>query len=190
MKRLIILSAAFFISLSLTLAQTKTEKTPKSQTTETKAKAGAETKKIKTDTQAQTKISDEDLKKYAITMDSVDVMQKTLLQVVTDNVQKNTAMTVQRYNELNKIAADPEKLTAANATAEEIAFVQEIVDLKKYNLDRINSAFQSLAKDYVGLKTFNAIKKSLETDPALKSRFENVSQELQSEKTSASNKGQ
>jgi hypothetical protein len=140
---------------------------------------------------AQTKqaISDSDLKKYAETIDSIDVMQKTLIQIITENVQKNTVMPVQRFNELNKISTDQSKLTAANATAEEIDFIKEVADLKKYNTERINVVYQSLAKDYVGLKSFNAIKKSLATDPALKSRYESISQELQSSRTSASNKG-
>jgi hypothetical protein len=128
------------------------------------------------------KITDEELKKYAETMDSVKVMQETLTKIISENVQKNTVMPVARYNELFKIAADQAKLKAANATAEEIAFLKEIADLRQYNIERINTAYQALAKDYVGLKAFNAIKKSLDTDTALKARYEGINQELQSKR--------
>lgn len=134
----------------------------------------------------QPAISDDDLKKYALTLDSVKVMQETLVKIITENVQKNTVMPVSRYNELYKIATDSAKLTAANATAEEKAFLKEITDLRQYNFDRINKAYQALAKDYVGLKAFNAIKKGLDADPKLKSRFDAISQQLQSSKTPAS----
>lgn len=140
-------------------------------------------------TAGQSAISDEDLKKYAVTQDSVKVMQQTLMQIITENVQKNTVMPVTRYNELFKIAADETKLTAANATPEERAFLKEIDDLKKYNMTRINSTFQTLVKEYVGVKTFNTIKKALESDPNLKSRYETIAQGMSSAGDSASNKG-
>jgi hypothetical protein len=56
-------------------------------------------------------------------------------------------------------------------------------------MTRINSSFQAMVKDYVGVKTFNTIKKSLESDPNLKSRYETIAQGLNSEGDSASNKG-
>jgi hypothetical protein len=125
-------------------------------------------------------ITDEDLKKYAITMDSVKDMQTSLNQIVAEKVQKNTVMSVARYNELFKIIADEAKLTAAKATSEEIAFVKSIDTLRQENIARINATYQALAKDYVGLKTFNAIKKSLASDEALKAKYESISKEVDS----------
>jgi hypothetical protein len=134
-------------------------------------------------------ISDEDLKKYALTMDSVKVMQQTLTAIITENVQKNTVMPVTRYNELFKIADDQAKLQEASATPEEIAFLKEIAELRQYNISRINATYQALAKEFVGLKAFNAIKKSLETDENLKKRYEGISQELQSARPAPATKG-
>ena len=136
----------------------------------------------KAQTAAQPKISDDDLKKYAVALDSVKVMQETLVKIISENVQKNTVMSVSRYNELFKIADDAAKLTAANTTPEEKAFLKEIADLRQYNHDRINKVYQALAKDYVGLKAFNAIRKGLETDINLKARYDAISQQLQTEK--------
>lgn len=123
-------------------------------------------------------ITDEDLKKYAITMDSVKDMQASLNKIVSEKVQKNTVMSVTRYNELFKIIADDAKLTAAKATPEEIAFIKQIETLRQENIARINATYQALAKDYVGLKTFNAIKKSLASDEALKAKYETISKEI------------
>lgn len=130
--------------------------------------------------QTSTEITDEDLKKYAVTMDSVEAMQENLRQIVAETVQKNTVMPVARYNELFKIIDDEAKLKATNATPEEIAFVNQINDLRKVNIERINATYQSLAKDYVGVKTFNAIRKSLQSDQALKARYDNVSKDMDS----------
>ena len=125
---------------------------------------------------SETPITDEDLKRYAVTMDSVEVMQKNLTQLVTEKVQKNTVMSVSRYNELFKIAGDTAKLAATKATPEEIAFVKEVADLRQQEIDKINETYQQLAKEYVGVKVFNAIRKKLESDESLKARYEAVSE--------------
>lgn len=130
--------------------------------------------------QTSKEITDEDLTKYAVTMDSVAAMQESLRQIVAETVQKNTVMPVSRYNELFKIAGDEAKLKEKNATPEEIAFLKQIDDLRKVNIERINASYQSLAKDYVGLKAFNAIRKSLNSDQELKARYDNLSKDLES----------
>lgn len=135
-------------------------------------------------------IKDEDLRKYAETLDSVDGMQKTLVQIITEQVQGNEVMSVTRYNELYKMAGDEAKLKAANATAEEIAFVKDIAALREYNIERINAAYQALAKEYVGLKEFNAIRKGLENDSELKARLEAMQQETAGSTSSESSTNQ
>jgi hypothetical protein len=134
-------------------------------------------------------ISDDDLKKYALTMDSVKVMQETLQSIIAETVQTNKVMTVARYNQLFKVASDDAKLTEANATTEERAFLQEIADLRQYNVARINATYQALAKEYIGLKAFNSIKKSLETDDKLKERYERINEEVQSSRKTELQKG-
>jgi hypothetical protein len=134
--------------------------------------------------QAQTKttssFSDEDLKKYAITMDSVKGMQETLTAMITEMVQKNTVMSVPRYNELFKIADNEAKLAEAKATPEELAFVKEVAAKRTEELARINATYMALAKDYVGAKAFNAIKKSIDSDQAVKAKYESLTKELES----------
>lgn len=124
--------------------------------------------------------TDEDLKKYAITMDSVKGMQETLNATITEMVQETTVVEVSRYNELFKIIDDSAKLAATNAKPEEIAFVKEVARKRADETARITATFQSMAKDYVGLKAFNAIKKSLATDTALKEKYDALTKELES----------
>jgi len=130
--------------------------------------------------QTSTAITDEDLTKYAVTMDSVEAMQESLRELVAETVRANTVMPIARYNELIKIQEDSTKMKAANATPEEIAFLKQIADLRKVNIERINTTYQDLAKNYVGLKTFNQIRKSLQSDQQLKARYDNVSKGIES----------
>lgn len=134
-------------------------------------------------TKAQTTsadFNDEDLKKYAIVMDSVDAMKSNLQETVAEMVRSNTVMTVQRYNELFKIANDEAKLAEANATAEEKDFLKQVEKKREDEIAKMNATYQALAKDYVGLKQFNAIKKSIQNDQAVKAKYENISKELES----------
>jgi hypothetical protein len=125
-----------------------------------------------------TEFTDEDLKKYAVTMDSVDAMKENVQKVVADMVQNTAVMSVARYNELFKIANDQAKLTEAKATPEEKAFLKEVENKRQEEIAKLNERYQSLAKDYVGLKKFNAIKKSIENDQAVKVKYETLSKEL------------
>ncbi len=125
--------------------------------------------------------TDDDLKKYAITMDSVKDMQETLNETITQMVQTTTVMEVPRYNELFKIIDDPAKLASAGAKPEEIAFAKEVAQKRSDESARITATFQSMAKEYVGLKAFNAIKKSLASDTALKEKYDALVKELDAE---------
>jgi hypothetical protein len=125
-----------------------------------------------------TSFSDEDLKNYAITMDSVEGMTQTLNATITEMVQKNTVMTVPRYNELFKIADDQNKLTEAKATPEEVAFVKQVADKRKEETAKINTNFQALVKEKIGVMKYNAIKKSLESDANVKAKYESISNDL------------
>jgi hypothetical protein len=133
----------------------------------------------KAQTTAAPSFTDEDLKKYAITMDSVKGMQQTVIAIITEMVQKNTVMPVARYNELFKITDDQAKLAEAKATPAEIQFLKDVADKRKEETARVNATYQALAKEYVGLKTFNAIKKSLESNPDVKAKYETLSKELE-----------
>ncbi|MEO8471628.1 MAG: hypothetical protein ABI477_05520 [Chryseolinea sp.] len=124
--------------------------------------------------------NDEDLKKYAITMDSVKSMQDMLNTAITEMVQKNTVMKVDRYNALFKVIDDPAKLAEASATPEEVGFVKQVAEKRTTETASITATFQKLAKEYVGLKAFNAIKKSLNTDQALKEKVDALTKELES----------
>ncbi len=128
-------------------------------------------------------VTDDELRKYAIAMDSIDNMSKSLIQTITEMVKENDHLTAARYNELSKIIKDESKLAEANATPEEIAAVQEIVKKKEEETVRINETFMTLAKEYIGAAVYNKVKKALAADAELKSKYEAILAELKKEDT-------
>jgi len=124
-------------------------------------------------------ISDDELKKYAVAMDSIDNMRSTLMATITDMVKNNDQLSAARYNELSKVITDEEKLSAANATTDEIQAIQIILQKKEEGTAEIQSTFQKLAKDYVGAAVYNKVKKALASDADVKSRYEAILADLQ-----------
>jgi hypothetical protein len=123
-------------------------------------------------------VSDDELLKYATAMDSVSTMQASVRQELGDMIQSKGVMDVQRYNALNKIIDDTAQLETAKATPEEVAFVKEVAEKQKEEVNKIKNTYQALAKDYVTPKVFNKVKKAVETDPKVKKRYDSLMVEL------------
>ncbi len=121
---------------------------------------------------ASTEITDAELEKYAVTMDSVNDMKASLLEDITNMVKGNEKITNARYNDLSKIIDDETALAKAKATPEEIAFIKEVAAKKEEGTAKIQETFQSMAKDYIGASSYNKIKDALKSDPELKKRYE------------------
>ena len=128
---------------------------------------------------AQDQITDEELKKYVVAMDSINDMKASLLEEISEMVKANEGLTNARYNELSKIMNDEAKLAAAKATPEEIAFMKQVAEKKSEGTAEITQTFQTLAKEYVGATSYNKIKKALTTDTEMKSKYQSMLEELE-----------
>lgn len=126
-------------------------------------------------------VNDEELKRYAVMMDSIDEMRIALLEKISDMVKNNENLSVARYNDLSKIIGDEEKLKEANATPEEIAAVKAVQTLKDTGTEEINTAAREIAKQYVGAATYNKVRKALKADAGVKSRYEAMLNELKAD---------
>lgn len=134
---------------------------------------------------AQESVSDEELKKYAIVMDSINSMKAILLNDIKDKVESNEKITNARYNELSKIINDEIKLKEANASEEEIAFLREVALFKTEGLAKITKTFHALEKDYGGSTAFNKTKKAITEDETIRSKYRSYMDELEKGASSA-----
>jgi hypothetical protein len=122
----------------------------------------------------EVEISDDELMRYAVVMDSIEVMKDNVKEVISEMVSSNEDMTGTRYNELSKIIEDTDKLAATEATETEIAFIKSVKEKSDEMTQGINSAFQSLAVNYIGDggRVYKKIKSALKTDESVKERYE------------------
>lgn len=120
---------------------------------------------------AEEAITDEELRSYAVAMDSVEKMKATLMAKITDRVENNDLMVNSRYNELTKIIDDEAQLKVAAATPEEIAFVKEVGAMKDNGAEEIKSTLIAMVKENVTAATYNRVSKALKSDPEVKKRY-------------------
>lgn len=123
-------------------------------------------------------VSDDELQRYAVMMDSIDEMRVGLLAKISEMVKNTDKITVARYNDLSKISNDAAKLEEAKATPDEIAFLKEIQALKDSGTTEINTTFKTMAKEYVGASTYNKVKKAITDDGEAKSKYETMLNKL------------
>lgn len=126
-------------------------------------------------------VTDEDLRKYAILMDSINDMKQTLLKEMGDMVKNREGMTNARYNDLSKANGDEATLQELKATEDELAFLNEVNEKKKTGAAKISETFQAMAKDFIGVETYNEVKDALAADTEVKSRYDEIFAEVEKE---------
>ena len=132
---------------------------------------------------AQDEITDDDLRKYAILSEAIDYMKKDISIELNKMIKAQEGMTGQRYKELASAKGDEAKLDAMEAKDYEkqfIALVDELMEDRKEAIKAVNS---DLATKMVGDKgkIYLQIKADLETDEALKARYEAILAQFQGE---------
>lgn len=132
---------------------------------------------------AQDEITDDDLRKYAILSEAIDYMKKDISIELNKMIKAQEGMTGQRYKELASAKGDEAKLDAMEAKDYEkqfIALVDELMEDRKEAIKAVNS---DLATKMVGDKgkVYLQIKADLETDDALKARYEAILSQVKGE---------
>jgi hypothetical protein len=140
-------------------------------------------------TAPEAEITDEELQKYAIAMDSIDQMKAAILVEMNTMVKSNENIKGARYNDLHGAINDEAKLAELKATEEEIAFVKSVIAKKEEMTANVQTTFQSLAKDYIGAKSYNKVKAALAKDAEVKSRYEKILAEVSKKEEKAESTG-
>jgi hypothetical protein len=123
-------------------------------------------------------VTDEELKNYAVLMDSIEDMRQSLLSDMSESIKNNDQISAARYNELSKIIDDSVKLQSASATEAEIAAIKKVVANRDEGAAQIQETFKALVKDLLGASSYNKVKNALKSDAELKSKYESLLAEI------------
>lgn len=122
-------------------------------------------------------ISDEDLRKYAILNEVIDLMKKDISVMVNDLIKSQEGMTGKRFKELQGAKGDQAKYDELEAKEYEIKFMEIIAEKQAERIEAIKTVNQELATKMLGDggKKYKAIKTALASDEALKAKYDAIS---------------
>lgn len=123
------------------------------------------------ETSAQ-KITDADLNRYVIAIDSIETLKNSLAEKINKLAKGNEKISEQRYTALAPIANDPGKLKAAKATPDEMAYVKNASVIQQEETRKFQLAYQAIISDYVGDAVFGKVRHALTVDTALRKKHD------------------
>jgi hypothetical protein len=133
--------------------------------------------------QEKVEISDEEIRQYAIVMDSIDIMKAALQTEYNRIVKEDELMDGgRRYMEIEKVAGDPEKLAALNLTEEEKMAYDQIKARYNELVAGFKADYTTLIKEELGAAIYNKISKAIPKNPEVKAKYEEFLSQIQNEK--------
>ena len=119
-------------------------------------------------------VSDENLRRYAILMETVDAMKSEISVTLNEMIKNQEGMSGKRFSELSKGEGEP-------ASEFEQKFMDTIEEMKKDRIEAIKEVNQLLATKMLpdGGKTYKAIKEALSSDENVKARYEAILAKIQ-----------
>lgn len=126
--------------------------------------------------QDETEITDDQLYRYAIMQEVINLMKKDISIEVNKIIKAQEGMTGKRYKELAATKGDEAKLQAIDAKDWEIRFLKQIDDFKSKRIASIKTVNSELATKMVGDrgKDYKRIKDQLKSDESFKSRYDSI----------------
>lgn len=119
-------------------------------------------------------ITDENLRRYALLMESVDAMKAEISVSLNEMIKNQEGMTGKRFSELSKGEGDA-------ATEFETKFMATIEEMKAERIEAIKEVNQLLATKMLpdGGKAYKAIKAAISSDDEVKARYEVILAKIQ-----------
>lgn len=118
-------------------------------------------------------ISNDELKKYIITMDSLEVLKNQLTTTI-NNLSKNSKISSDRFNKLMPVINDQTKLTELKATPDEIAETKKMISIRNEETMKFQKTYQTLISDFLGQDVFTKVRNGLKSDSGLKKKYDSL----------------
>lgn len=121
-------------------------------------------------------ITDEDLRKYALLNEVVDLMKKDISVMVNGMIKSQEGMTGKRFKELQKAKGDKAKYEAMGAKEFEIKFMELVAKKQSERIDAIKTVNQELATKMIGDngKLYKKIRSELSSNTDLKAKYDQI----------------
>ena len=121
-------------------------------------------------------ITDENLRRYAIMMETVDAMKQEISDQTNMLIKNQEGMDGKRYLELAKTKGDAAQLEAIGAKDFEIKFLEVVTQMQDERKEAISEVVTILATKMMpdGGKAYKEVKSAIDTDAEVKARYEAI----------------
>ncbi len=121
-------------------------------------------------------ITDQDLRKYALLNEVVNLMKKDISVMVNGMIKSQEGMTGKRFKELQSAKGDKAKYDAMGAKEFEVKFMELVNKKQSERIEAIKTVNQALATKMVGDggKVYKKIKSELSTNADLKAKYDQI----------------
>ena len=121
-------------------------------------------------------ISEEDLRKYALLSEVVELMKKDISVMVNGMIKSQEGMTGKRFKELQAAKGDKAKYDEMGAKEFEIKFMELVAKKQGERIDAIKTVNQELATKMVGDngKLYKKIRSELSSNAELKAKYDQI----------------
>ncbi|CAN5160361.1 hypothetical protein BH23BAC1_BH23BAC1_27870 [soil metagenome] len=127
-------------------------------------------------------ITDEELRKYAVVMDSIDAMKENIQTEYNAMIQEEELMQGgRRFVEIQQIGEDSVRLTELNVTEMEMEAFSKIQEKYEEMTNDFKESYTNLIKEDLGASLYNKITKALRQDEEVKRRYEEILAEVKSQ---------
>ena len=125
-------------------------------------------------TLASAQVTDADLKKYIVVMDSIETLTNQLTHKMNKLAAGNSKISASRFNTLMPVITNQAKLTELKATPEEISYVKKAAAIQDEETRKFQRVYQSLINDYMGSDAFTKVRNALKSDAVLKRKYDSL----------------
>lgn len=133
-------------------------------------------------------VTDEELRSYAIVMDSADVKKQEMGAAYNKLIQEEEAMQGgRRFQELKNANGDEEQLEEMGATEEEIEIYTRIQEDYDEMVTEFKEEYTEMIKEHVTVPTYNKVSRELKANEEVKARYEEILAEVQEEREAMEN---
>lgn len=119
-------------------------------------------------------VSDLELKKYVVVMDSITTLKNHLTAKMNDLATSNSKISPSRFNALMPVIDNQVRLTELKATPDEIAIIKKVAAVRDEETRKFQQTYQSLITGYIGSDVFTKVRNGLKSDTTLKKKYDSL----------------
>ncbi|MGI8599311.1 MAG: hypothetical protein ACR2KB_08650, partial [Chitinophagaceae bacterium] len=127
-------------------------------------------------------VSDDELRQYAVVMDSIDAMKQNIQEEYNTLIQDEELMQGgRRFVEIQQVGDDSVRLSELNVTEMELETFNKIQEKYVEMTSEFKENYTNLIKEDLGAALYNKVSKAIKEDSEVKNKYDSILEEVKAE---------